>query len=377
MSKETFRALCAKINSKVCNREFKPETHCPPHHICGEVQVAIGLRILFGASYLDLVGRAFGVASIQSIYNFFDTTIDWINATFCFELVDMLNQLRCGNNNALAELKQICSGFSADSDMVFHGCFGAIDGLAIRIKSPIEVPDPGNYFCRKNFYALNVQAICDKSKKCLWISPGHQGASHDSFAFSESKLYDLLHELKDTLKENGLFLVGDSAYPLSTFLLTPYDDAQPSSPEDSYNFWHSNARISIECFFGELIMRCGLFWRPLQHSLKMSCNIVRAAALLHNFLVDYRENPNVRQMEEDYNFYDDTPTTNDVTMVMPLVTDNNEPMPTGRKSMERIQLQADGRELRNTMRTALLQAGLRRPKTNGMRYSSRGLVYFE
>ena len=105
MSKETFRAFCAKINSKVGNSEFKPETHCPPHHICGEIRVAIGLRILFGASYLDLVGRAFGVASIQSIYNFFNTTIDWINATFCFELVDMLNQLRCGNNNALAELK--------------------------------------------------------------------------------------------------------------------------------------------------------------------------------------------------------------------------------------------------------------------------------
>jgi len=82
-------------------------------------------------------------------------------------------------------------------------------------------------------------------------------------------------------------------------------------------------------------------------------------------------------MEEDFNFCEDTPTTNDVTVVMPLVTDNNEPMPTGRKSMERIQLQADGRELRHTMCTALLQAGLRRPKTYGMRYSSRGLVYFE
>ena len=377
MSKCTFRVLCAKICSKVGIRVFKPETHCQQHHVCGEVRVAIGLRILFGASYLDLVGWAFGVVSIQSIYNFFDVTINWINATFRFELVDILNRLKDGDDTALVELKDISSEFAADSDMVFCGCIGAIDGLAIRIKSPIEVPDPGNYFCRKNFYALNVQAICDKSNRCLWISPGHQGASHDSFAWSESKLYNLIHDLKDTLKEAGLFLVGDSTYPMSPFLLIPYDDAQPNSPEDAYNFWHSNARITIECFFGEMIMRCGLFWRPLQHSLKMCCNIVRAAALLHYFLIDHRENPNIRQMEEEFYFCENTSTNNDVTVDMPLVTDNNEPKPTGRRSNDNLRLQADGKELRIVICTALLQAGLHRPRSNGMRYSSHGLVYFE
>jgi len=142
-----------------------------------------------------------------------------------------LNRLKDGDDTALAELKAISSEFSADSDIVFCGCIVAINGLAIRIKGPIEVPDPGDNFCRKNFYALNVQAICDTSKRCLWISPGHQGASHYSSAWSESKLYGLLHDLKDTLKEIDLFLVDDSAYPMSPFLLIPYNDAQPSSPE--------------------------------------------------------------------------------------------------------------------------------------------------
>ena len=49
------------------------------------------------------------------------------------------------------------------------------------------------------------------------------------------------------------FLVGTLAYPMSPFLLIPCNDAQPCSPEDANNFWHSNARITIECFFGEMI----------------------------------------------------------------------------------------------------------------------------
>jgi len=53
--------------------------------------------------------------------------------------------------------------FAEQSNGIFDGVFGSIDGLTVRIKSPSlsEVPDPGNYYCWKGFYALNVQAICD------------------------------------------------------------------------------------------------------------------------------------------------------------------------------------------------------------------------
>ena len=62
---------------------------------------------------------------------------------------------------------------------------------------------------------------------------------------------------------------------------------------------------------------------------------------------------------------------------MPLVTDNNEPKPTGRRSNDNQRLQADGKELRVVICAALVQAGLHRPRFNGMRYSSHGSVYFE
>ena len=62
---------------------------------------------------------------------------------------------------------------------------------------------------------------------------------------------------------------------------------------------------------------------------------------------------------------------------MPLVTDNNEPKPTGRKSTSYLQSQADGMELCDIICASLLQEAKHRPKSNWMRYSSQGLVYFD
>ena len=67
----------------------------------------------------------------------------------CFPLVDMLKKLSEGDESVLQKLQEISSDFGVDSGGVFIGCIGAIDGLAIRIKCPLNVRDPGNYFSRK------------------------------------------------------------------------------------------------------------------------------------------------------------------------------------------------------------------------------------
>jgi len=36
----------------------------------------------------------------------------------------------------------------------------------------------------------------------------------------------------------GLYFIGDSAYSLKSFILTPCDNAAHGSPEDNYNFFH-------------------------------------------------------------------------------------------------------------------------------------------
>jgi hypothetical protein len=241
--------------------------------------------MLSGASYLDLV-VSYGVCKTV-VYSVFLEVVGWIKKTFSFLLINALQK------KDETFLRAISAGFANFTSGIFTGCIGAIDGIAIRIICPSEseVPDPKNYWCRKGFYALNVQAICDSSKSIIWVSTGHKGSTHDSSAFFETSLHDLLWELADWLISCGLFLIGDSAYTLLSFFLIPFESSATAlgSPQDGFNFWHSNSRIRIECAFGEIIMRWGIFWRPLRFKLHQCGDIINAALLLHNFLVNERE----------------------------------------------------------------------------------------
>jgi DDE superfamily endonuclease len=161
--------------------------------IAGEIKVAISIRMLAGGSYIDLV-PLFHV-STSHLYNIVDLFLAWILKTFEFPLVPWLRER---NWDALTNLANF---YAEKSNGIFFGPFSGLDGLAVRVKCPkeSEVADPGNYFCRKGFYALNVQAICDRRKRFLWCYPSNKGSTHDSAAFASSKLYDLLKELSNDL----------------------------------------------------------------------------------------------------------------------------------------------------------------------------------
>lgn len=72
-------------------------------------------------------------------------------------------------------------------------------------------------------------------------------------------------------------------------MLTPFDNAVHGTPEDNFNFFHSSSHIVVECAFGEIDLRWGILWRPLQFRLKHNVNIIDACMRLHNFIVDWRE----------------------------------------------------------------------------------------
>ena len=57
--------------------------------------------------------------------------------------------------------------------------------------------NPGKYYSRKGFYALNVQVIVDKKKRILWRTIGEKGSVHDSKVFNESNLGKFLLETAD------------------------------------------------------------------------------------------------------------------------------------------------------------------------------------
>ena len=102
-------------------------------------------------------------------------------------------------------------------------------------------------------------------------------------------LYKKLCEIKLKLFDFGYFLLGDSAYGIESFIIPPYDNTSPRTPEDGFIFYHSSARITVECAFGEIDLRWGFFWKRLSVSLSRAAIIIEGAMYLHNFLVDSRE----------------------------------------------------------------------------------------
>ena len=63
-------------------------------------------------------------------------------------------------------IQEISNLFSSRSDGVLKRCIGALDNLLVKIfcLTNEEVENPGKYFSRKGFYALNVQVIVDMKK---------------------------------------------------------------------------------------------------------------------------------------------------------------------------------------------------------------------
>jgi DDE superfamily endonuclease len=394
MKLPAFTLLCKTVEQAVGEEVFRSEAYLretmddyelaledktvPP--ICGEVKIATCLRMMAGGSYLDLV-PLFGLSK-SHLYQVFDDFLDWILMTFEFPLVKWLRE------DQWQELEKRADNFAERSEGVFYGPFAANDGLAVRVRCPTEedVSDPGNYWCRKGFYALNVQGMCDLSKRFIWAYPTSKGSTHDSAAFSAARLYDLLIEKSNEFLKRGIFIAGDSAYSLTPFMITPYDSTEMKEDVDgamdSFNYHLSKCRIFIECAFGELIMRWGIFWRTLLFSLKKCAKVIQVGMLLHNFIIDCREADDKDDEEFFKNFdiemdrHQERLTQTTAEIPRPLATDNNEPRPRGRVSHDEMKLRDQGGEVRHRLTIKLATYGMKRPLQHDMKYNKHGHIYF-
>ncbi len=152
-------------------------------------------------------------------------------------------------------MKEVALDFARASGGVMNECIGALDGWIVKINKPTKkdgVPNPKSFYSRKGFYGISVQAIVDKKKCILFRSIESRGAEHDSSAFKHTNLYAWLVENWVQLARKGFYFIGDSAYGLKSFLLTPYDNNRHGTAQDNYNFFQSSSRIVVECAFGEI-----------------------------------------------------------------------------------------------------------------------------
>ena len=106
------------------------------------------------------------------------------------------------------------------------------------------------------------------------------------------------------IKDDDVVL-GDSAYPISSFLISPFKVPQ-TQKQKNFNYVHSKHRIVIEHAFGRLKTRFVALQNLNVKTIKLAVDLTDCAMILHNFL-----ELNGETWEEEYVLDTDNDVIND------------------------------------------------------------------
>ncbi|XP_018407216.1 PREDICTED: putative nuclease HARBI1, partial [Cyphomyrmex costatus] len=111
----------------------------------------------------------------------------------------------------------------------FPRVIGCIDCTHVRVQS-FGGENAELFRNRKGYFSLNTQVVCNSNLEITNIVARWHGSVHDSTIFNNSRLRA---NFENGAYDNGL-LLGDSAYPIKKYLVTPLLTPQ-SAAERLYN----------------------------------------------------------------------------------------------------------------------------------------------
>lgn len=235
VSKSLFQEILSSVKGDLTRNE-KQAKRSSGSVISPAWRLAITLRMLAGGDPCGVADMAH--VSDKTVWPVVAETVEAINRRFPLAKFDVQDEVK---------LAGLSAAFSSRSGGVLTGCVGALDGMAVCIRKP-RIDEcggkPWHYYNRKGFYALNLQAICDANKRFLYLSIRCPGSTHDSTAFDVSALGMRIDRGEMT---KPYWIAGDNAYRASEFIVVPWPGRNLDVWKDSFNFWHSNSRITIEC----------------------------------------------------------------------------------------------------------------------------------
>ncbi|XP_064643077.1 putative nuclease HARBI1 [Lineus longissimus] len=148
---------------------------------------------------------------------------------------------------------------------------------------------------RKKFHSVVLQGVCDDALAFTHVYTGWPGCTHDARVFNNSSVF----QEAAAKFETDEFLLGDSAYPIQPWLMTPYIQFNSiqfnllhkiyikiirniTRDQKRYNKRHNSARVVIERAFGQLKGR----FRRLRDfdcsDFELLCHSILAACVMHN-----------------------------------------------------------------------------------------------
>lgn len=132
-----------------------------------------------------------------------------------------------------------------------------------------------------------LQGICNEEKKFIDCYAGEVGSVHDATVLKRSPIYRDITTGVHGLSEE-LHLLGDSAYPLSNFILTPYKNyGRLTRRQKEYNKCLSSARVRIENTFGIMKSRFRRLKLVENRRPDFIVIIIMSCCILHNICMDH------------------------------------------------------------------------------------------
>ncbi|XP_056441367.1 putative nuclease HARBI1 [Gadus chalcogrammus] len=230
------------------------------HALSVEEQCLIALRFYACGTFYQVIGDYMGVDK---------STVSNVVKVVSMALGSLINQfVSFPKDDQIAQTKH----------KFFHmgnmpNTIGVIDCTHVHIQAPRE--REWEYVNRKGRHSINVQLVGNADliiTNCVVKWPG---SVHDARILRQSALY---RELQ-TNRPNGIIL-GDSAYPLLPWLMTPFPVAN-THEQARFNIAHCKTRCAIERLNGVLKRRFACL-NYLRVEPKVACNIILACIVLHN-----------------------------------------------------------------------------------------------
>lgn len=290
VDRPTFDEIVGRITPFLRQRNERKACNSSGSAITVRTRVAVTLRWLAGASYLDLC-FAWGISSgtFYSRRGVLWPTISAMDKAFSMGFP----------RDDPERLELLAAGFRRHSGGVMDGCVLAVDGFGVTVRCPFknDVERRKDYRFRKGGFAIIVLAGCDIDGRFISATASHSGSTNDIIAWQDSQLRYFLEE------ERGLpskyFFIGDEAFTNTQQFLSPWPGRGLDRYKDSFNYWLSHSRQCVERSFGMLTKRFGIFWRPFQFAFDRWSTVVLVCMKLHNLCLDRNlEIPSHRFMED-------------------------------------------------------------------------------
>ncbi|CAB4445279.1 unnamed protein product [Rhizophagus irregularis] len=183
-------------------------------------------------------------------------------------------------------------------------CQDTIDGTHI-ILGIAPPKQPEIYWNCKKKYSIQCQGIVNYHGVIIDYEIGWPGSVHDAKVYQNSFFYQNV----STLIEGWDYLLGDSAYPLSSFLIKPFNNPE-NILQSQFNITHSLHRVVVENAFGRFKNRFSSLKELNVKKISMTVHLTECCIILHNFLEISNDSWDELDELDDENYDDDNENNN-------------------------------------------------------------------